>query len=360
MTDIIPLILSVMLVFVGFGLGATIRYQDVISCLKEKRIATATGCLTQYGLMPLIAYFYANVFKLKTEHAIGLMLTASAPGGVTTNLITYWSNGDVMLSITMSAVSTTLAFGMMPLLIEIYINSTFTDGGDLEIPYPWIVITLLLLIVPCAVGICIRSKSEVWAKRAEKLGSVLGVIFLFGALIYALATDVEFLDQSFGLWWSCATLQIIGCFFAYGIAYCAGLRAVARRTIGIEAGIQNTTLIITLVGNSFSDEDERNEVLVPVLIYSVAYFFNSVWIMFLFRYISRDETDEDIDAGKTLEDSPEEKSNGIKMIDRVSTGGALPRTSTAEATFEPKEEVKSNGKGKSSAATPVLLNHADV
>jgi len=125
--------------------------------------------LIRFGLMPLIAYFYANVFNFSDEHAIGLMLIASAPGGVTSNLITYWSGGDVMLSITMSAVSTILAFGMMPLLIEIYINTTFADGG-LDIPYQWIFITLLLLIIPCAIGVWVRAKSEVWAKRMEKSG----------------------------------------------------------------------------------------------------------------------------------------------------------------------------------------------
>jgi len=238
--------------------------------------------------MPLLGYFYANVFRLNNEHAIGLMLIAMAPGGVTTNLITYWSNGDVMLSITMSAVSTTLAFGMMPLLIEVYINTTFTDGG-LNIPYELIVITLLLLLVPTGIGVFIRAKSEIWAKRLEKFGSVLGVIFLFVALIWALLADSHLLDQSFGLWWSCATLQVIGCFFAYGIAALFGLRPIARRTIGIEAGIQNSTLIITLIGNSFDDKDERIKVFTPVFLYSVSYFFNSIWIMLFFRWISNDE-----------------------------------------------------------------------
>uniref|UniRef100_A0A7S2TU28 Uncharacterized protein n=1 Tax=Lotharella oceanica TaxID=641309 RepID=A0A7S2TU28_9EUKA len=296
--DVLSIVLSLMLIVVGAGLGATIQYQEVLTCLKEKRIAATVGVLTQFGLMPLIAYFYANVFNFSDEHAIGLMLIASAPGGVTSNLITYWSGGDVMLSITMSAVSTILAFGMMPLLIEIYINTTFADGG-LDIPYQWIFITLLLLIIPCAIGVWVRAKSEVWAKRMEKSGSVIGVIFLVIALIYGIYENKHLFNQSFGLWWSGCTLQLIGSTFAYFIAGCSGLGIRSRRTISIEAGIQNATLVITMVTNSFSDEDERTQVLVPVLIYSIAYFWNSVLTLGIFRAMGTppDETDSEMEKG---------------------------------------------------------------
>uniref|UniRef100_A0A7S2TFM6 Uncharacterized protein n=1 Tax=Lotharella oceanica TaxID=641309 RepID=A0A7S2TFM6_9EUKA len=291
MADPVSTVLSLMLVVVGAGLGATIKYEEVLACLREKRIAATAGVVTQFGLMPLIAYFYANVFDFRNEHGIGLMLVASAPGGVTSSLITYWSGGDVILSITMSSVSTILAFGMMPLLIEIYINTTFADGG-LNIPYEWIFITLLLLIIPCAFGVWVRSKSEVWAKRMEKSGSIIGVIFLVVALIYGVVENTHLFDLGFGVWWSSCTLQLIGSAFSYFIAYCSGLPVRARRTISIEAGIQNATLVITMVTNSFSDQDERILVLIPVFIYSVAYFWNFLLTLALFRYMGEPEFDD--------------------------------------------------------------------
>jgi len=244
------------------------------------------GVLTQFGFMPLIGYFYARVFDLKSTNAIGLILIASAPGGVTSNLITYWANGDLSLSITMSSVSTFLAFGMLPLLIELYINTTYTSS-EINVPFEWIVISLLLLIIPCCIGVYIKAKNEVLAKRLEKFGSILGMLTLLIALAWGIYKDSHLFKQPFGLWWSASTLQLIGTTISYLLAWGMGFPSQPRRTIAIEAGIQNSTLIIALVSNSFSDETQREEVLVPTFIYSIAWFLNTPLTLLVLRMLSR-------------------------------------------------------------------------
>eukprot|EP00465_Bigelowiella_longifila_P008196 CAMPEP_0185253996 /NCGR_PEP_ID=MMETSP1359-20130426/2609_1 /TAXON_ID=552665 /ORGANISM="Bigelowiella longifila, Strain CCMP242" /LENGTH=367 /DNA_ID=CAMNT_0027836543 /DNA_START=270 /DNA_END=1373 /DNA_ORIENTATION=+ len=286
-------------------ISATIKYRDVYECLQEKRKAAVVGALTQFGFMPLIGYFYANVFDLKDTNAIGLILIACAPGGVTSNLITYWADGDLSLSITMSSVSTILAFAMLPLLIEIYINTTFTSS-EINIPYEWIVISLLLLIVPCCIGVYIKAKNEVWAKRMEKSGSILGILALILALAWGIYKDSRLFKQPFGLWWSASTLQLLGTTFSYLTAWCMGFTSQPRRTIAIEAGIQNSTLIIALISNSFSDESQREEVLVPTFMYSIAWFFNTPLTLVVLRMLSsREDSSHGTEGGlekKTIED----------------------------------------------------------
>jgi len=283
-----------------------------LSTLRTKRIAATVGVVTQFGLMPLIAFFYANVFKFNNEHGIGIMLVASAPGGVTSSLITYWSGGDVALSVTMSSVSTILAFAMMPFLIFIYIERTFTDE-KLDIPYEWIFISLMLLIGPCAIGYCVRARSEVWATRMIKFGSIMGVIFLVFALVYGITENSHLFNQSFGVWFSSCTLQLIGSAFAFVIARLFRLPIRAQKTISIEAGIQNSTLVITMITNSFSDVDERLKVLVPVYIYSVAYFWNSLITLAIFRFIGDPDSDISPNDGNSIASEAQSNAQSLEI-----------------------------------------------
>ncbi len=283
--DVLTILLALLLICIGVGLGATLRFSEFLECLRKKRRAVYVGAFTQFGVMPLVAFFYAKVFSLSDEHAIGLILVGSAPGGVTSNLCTYWSRGDVALSITMSALSTALSFGMLPALIAIYINTSFSSGG-IQIPWATIFITLVLLLIPCAAGVYTRTRSDTWAKRLEIAGSIAGGIFLLAALIYGVVSNQHLFSQSFGVWWSSATLQIIGTVVAWACSWFTGLSAGTRRTIAIEAGLQNSSLIIALVGLSYDDNtDKRDRILVCPLLYSLALVWNSVAIVLIFRFL---------------------------------------------------------------------------
>ncbi|GAB5368056.1 hypothetical protein AAMO2058_001285100 [Amorphochlora amoebiformis] len=282
MASAFTIILTLMLAFIGLGLGATIEFKDVIRCIKDKRLAVFTGAATQFGLMPLIAYIFIKIFSIRSENAIGLILVACAPGGVTSNLLTYYSLGDVALSITMSAVSTLLSFGFLPFLVFIYLENALDITG-IKIPYDSIALSLLTLIAPAALGVCIRSRTEKYALYVEKMGSIVGLVFLAAAFIHALVTNIHLFRQTFGIWFSSMTLQIIGSFFGYLCAWSLKLTNKDKRTIAIEAGLQNVTLIIAMIQLSFP-KDERETILVCVYIYSLAFIWNSLFIVLLFRF----------------------------------------------------------------------------
>jgi predicted Na+-dependent transporter len=123
MVDALSIILPILLVAVGLGLGSTLTKADFTRALKKPQ-AAITGIVCQFGIMPVMAFSLAKAFDFSDEIAFGCVLTGSCPGGVSSNLFTYLSRGDVGLSVTMSAISTLSATFMIPLLMLLFI-----DGG---------------------------------------------------------------------------------------------------------------------------------------------------------------------------------------------------------------------------------------
>eukprot|EP00041_Stephanoeca_diplocostata_P013225 m.231156 g.231156 ORF g.231156 m.231156 type:complete len:200 (-) comp19265_c0_seq2:1148-1747(-) len=109
--------------FISLALGCTLSRDDVHAVAHQKR-AVLIGWVSQFGFMPLITYAIARIFDYNALLAIGCILCGCAPGGTTSNVFTYWSRGNVALSIVMSIASTVCAFFMVPLCILIYVEST--------------------------------------------------------------------------------------------------------------------------------------------------------------------------------------------------------------------------------------------
>lgn len=294
MVDSFSLVLGGLLIAVALGLGATLCVADFIHCIQTKKRAVGIGFTCQFGIMPLIAYSYARAFGVSDPIAIGMILTGCAPGGTTSNLLTYWSKGSVALSITMSAASTLASLGMLPLLIIIYIGSTY-ESDDLEIPFLNIFLSLTLLILPCLFGIYTKSTSDKWAKRLEKGGSAVGAIFLVVALIWGISENHELFSSGFAVWWASGTLQLVGSAVGYSIAWSTSLSRRDQRTIALETGLQNSALIIALIGISYDDTPARKDILAVPLLYSLFLVFHSAWLTAFFRlYVAPGDSEEDV------------------------------------------------------------------
>lgn len=145
--------LALLIVVVGVGLGADSTVEDFQSSLKRPG-ACLCGLASQYVFMPFLAFIMARASGANEMTQIGIILTGCAPGGTTSNLLTLWSKGDVALSITMSFVSTAVAFFMLPLMVLIYIEAL----SDVSVVTPWIQIfvSCLLIALPTVVGLSVR------------------------------------------------------------------------------------------------------------------------------------------------------------------------------------------------------------
>ena len=142
--------------FVALSMGCTITIAAVKEVWSSKRRALFIGAVSQFVLMPLISFGLAHVFDLAPRVSMGVVLVGSAPGGSTSNLLTHWAGGNVALSVAMSATSTVCALFMLPLNIEIYLNSGLYNRGDLSLPFIDIVVALLTVVVPVGLGMVLR------------------------------------------------------------------------------------------------------------------------------------------------------------------------------------------------------------
>jgi BASS family bile acid:Na+ symporter len=185
-------VLLVAMVFViMFGLGAGLTPRDFRLALKRPW-GLVIGWVTQFAIMPFLAYLLIMtfLFQLPREYAlpvaIGAMIMGSVPAGTTSNIFTYFSKGNLALSVIMTTNSTLWALLMTPLVLAFYGNLLFADNPELQIPLTNIVITLVILLIPVILGMLIRRYSANTGAILELLGGFFGLFFI----VFLMATWV--------------------------------------------------------------------------------------------------------------------------------------------------------------------------
>ncbi|XP_012579443.1 PREDICTED: solute carrier family 10 member 6 isoform X3 [Condylura cristata] len=153
---------AVMMGLLMFSLGCSVEVRKLWAHVRRPW-GIAVGLLCQFGLMPLTAYLLAISFSLKPVQAVAVLIMGCCPGGTISNIFTFWVDGDMDLSISMTTCSTVAALGLMPLCLYLYTWSWKLEQ-NLTIPYQNIGITLACLIVPVAFGICVNYR---WPKQSK-------------------------------------------------------------------------------------------------------------------------------------------------------------------------------------------------
>ncbi|GCC19243.1 ileal sodium/bile acid cotransporter [Chiloscyllium punctatum] len=266
MSLILSTVLTILLALVMFSMGCNVEAKKLWGHIK-KPWGICVGFLCQFGIMPLIAFLLSTVFQIHPVQAVAVLIMGCCPGGTGSNIMTYWLDGDMDLSISMTTCSTVLGMGMMPLCLFIY-TKTWVDTDFIQIPYDSIGITLASLLIPVAVGVYTNYKWPQKAKLILKIGSITGAFLIVatavtGALLYK------------GSWATSPYLWIIGTIYpaigyalGFILARIAGQPWFRCRTVAVETGAQNTQLCTTIVQLSFSPEQLVLMFTFP-LIYSV-------------------------------------------------------------------------------------------
>lgn len=243
---------GVMMAMVMFSLGCSVDVRKLWWHLRRPW-GVAVGLLCQFGLMPLTAYLLAISFSLKPVQAVAVLIMGCCPGGTISNIFTFWVDGDMDLSISMTTCSTLAALGMMPLCLYLYTWS-WDLAQNLTIPYQNIGITLLCLTIPVSFGIYVNYKWPKQSKIILKIGAVAGGLLLLVVTVAGVVLSKEF-------WNSDPTLLTISFIFPM-TGHVAGflLALLTRqswqrcRTISLETGAQNIQLCITMLQLSFTAE----------------------------------------------------------------------------------------------------------
>ncbi|XP_063160464.1 ileal sodium/bile acid cotransporter [Candoia aspera] len=263
---ILSTILTIMLALVMFSMGCNVELKNFLRYIKRPW-GIIVGVLCQFGIMPLLGFTLAFAFDVLPIQAVAVIIIGCCPGGAASNILAYWVDGDMDLSISMTTCSTMLAMGMMPLCLFVY-TRIWTDFNSIFIPYDSIGLSLVALIIPVSFGMFFKHRWPKLAKIILKVGSITGAV-----LIVIIAVVGGILYQS--SWAITPQLWIVGTIFpaaGYSLGFflsrLAGQPWNRCRTVALETGMQNTQLCTTIVQLSFSEEQIALMFIFP-LIYSI-------------------------------------------------------------------------------------------
>ena len=240
-TKIAPIILA--LIMLGLGLG--LRIDDFTRVLKTPK-DFIIGFFSQLIILPIVAYLLIIILKTPPEIAIGVMIIAAAPGGVTSNILTKFANGDVALSITLTAIISLISIVTVPFIIFTSANLFEITNLSKNISMTGIALKMFLVVtVPVILGMIIRKFAENFVNSKivifDKINIVFFIIFFIAAFYEERENFFNFLKQAgFISLILNLTMMIIAYYLAK--AFTSGIKQM--KCIALECGLQNGTLAI--------------------------------------------------------------------------------------------------------------------
>ncbi len=282
-------LLRIFIVVIMFGLGAGLTPKDFGLALRRPW-GLIIGWVTQFGIMPFVAYILITTvlfpFSPPGEMAwiaLGALIMGSVPAGTTSNLFTYFSKGNLALSLTMTVNSTLWAFIMTPAVILLYSNFLNLDGAVSIDPIE-LATVILGLVVPVALGMLVRRLSSNVGAVLELVGGAFGVLFIpFLIIIWVPRNWQLLLSTEWPTYAVAIGLGLVGIFTAYAIARLIRVHPMNARTIGLETGIQNGPLAIAVIIAIYLDTDHVDEILLVPALYSLFIVIVSTLVTFWFR-----------------------------------------------------------------------------
>ena len=282
MNIVTDLILPLALAFIMFSLGLGLTGSDFLRVAKQPK-DFFVGLISQIVLLPLIAFIIVKLWPVAPELAIGVMIIAAAPGGVTSNLLTSFAKGDVALSVSLTAIISLLCVLTIPFIV-LQSATLLGDSVDKSISIFSIAKDMFLIVtVPVILGMLLRSFASSLTHKIEpftkKLSAILFVIVLLGAIAAERENISSYFAQA-GL--ITLSLNVIMMIVAFYVAKFFATGLAQRKCITIECGLQNATLAI-FVGTSIFG---GGMYVIPAATYSLIMFATSLIFIYFIRKVS--------------------------------------------------------------------------
>ncbi|MDA9933066.1 bile acid:sodium symporter family protein [Candidatus Pelagibacter sp.] len=274
-TKIAPICLA--LIMLGLGLGLSVKdFTRILRVPKDFFV----GFFSQLAILPIVALAIALILNLPAPIAVGLMIIAAAPGGVTSNVLTKFANGDVALSISLTAIVSLISIVSVPFVV---ITSADILGVTISsnISMTGIALKMALVVtVPVAIGMIIRGLAENFiSSKINIINKITGWLFIIVfAAIWIEEKDniLNYLAQA-GL--AVLILNVVMMTLAYFIAkkFVSGI--AQQKCIALECGLQNGTLAVFVATLMFDDI----AYIIPTAAYALIMYITG----FIFIYILR-------------------------------------------------------------------------
>ena len=283
MNIVTDVILPLALAFIMFVLGLGLTGGDFLRVIKQPR-DFFVGAFSQIILLPIIAFILVKVWPVAPELAIGVMIIAAAPGGVTSNLLTSFAKGDVALSISLTAIISLLCVITFPFIVltSVGLLSDTNIAQDISL-FNMSRDMFLIVTVPVILGMLLRRFASGTALKCEPIAKKISIALFVIVLLCAIAAERENVISYFaqaGL--ITLLLNVIMMIVAYYVAHLLASGKEQKKCITIECGLQNGTLAIFVATSIFGG----GMYVIPAATYSLIMFATSLIFVYLVRNTS--------------------------------------------------------------------------
>ena len=252
---IIDVILPLALAFIMFSLGLGLTPNDFTLVFTEPK-AFSIGLFNQMIILPIVGFIIASLSGLNGELAVGVMILACCPGGVTSNILTKLAKGDTALSISYTAVVSVISVITLPIIVGFSMDHFMGESAP-EIDIIGLGVTMFLLTtLPVSAGMYFRNNLPNQADSIEKGVNLAAAVLFVVIVLAAIASEWQTLMDNIGtLGPSIIALNTLMLAIGFQSANLLNLDSVRSTTVSIESGIQNATVGITVGGLILTSPD---------------------------------------------------------------------------------------------------------
>lgn len=240
--QVIPTLLLASLTLVMFGVGLSLCVADFKRLLDHPK-AVAVALLLQVVLLPVACYGISVAFGLSPIYAVGLMLLAASPGGVSANLFSHVFGGNVAMNVSLTAINTMLSIVSMPLIANWSIQHFAKTDQVIPLQLGKLIEVIAVILIPVIIGMAIAARKPDAAKRLEKSFKVFSAIVLATFAAIAIYREWGALLASFASIGSAVIcFNLVSLMSGYYVSRGTGLDRPLASAIAFEIGIHNSTL----------------------------------------------------------------------------------------------------------------------
>ena len=278
--EIVTKIAPIALALIMLGLGLGLKVEDFTRVLKTPK-DFLVGLICQLIILPIVAYVLIIILNTPIELALGVMIIAAAPGGVTSNVLTKFANGDVALSISLTAIISLISIISVPLIIFQSASLLGATNISQEITMTGIALKMALVVtLPVIIGMIIRKFLDNFISSKvsiiNKINTVLFLIVFAAIWIEERENIINYLSQA-GL--IVLILNVVMMFIAYYLAKTFASGIDQRKCIALECGLQNGTLAVFVATQIFNDIIY----MIPTAAYALIMYITAFIFLFIVR-----------------------------------------------------------------------------
>lgn len=277
--SLLPALLIGALALVMFGLGLSLVADDFRRLLKHPK-AVALALLLQVAILPAACYLIIVALSVPPIYAVGLLILAASPGGVTANLFSHLFGGNVAMNISLTAINTVLSIVSLPLIANWAIATFARTGQVVPLQFGKVLEVIGIVLVPVIVGMLVNRQAPAFSQRLEKPMKAFSAFVLAAFAFIAIAREWSALTASFShLGPAVVVFNLVSLLAGYYLARGAGLEKPVATAISFEVGIHNATLAmfiaLSVLGNF--------QLALPAAIYSISMYVTATLFGILIR-----------------------------------------------------------------------------